>query len=443
MADNKSSTTVKIADEDILTLLAQPGAESIMTAAAADDKEDGKKPSLFSRKQIDLSFLDKPDPNKDKKNEEDPEAAKKAEDARIAAEEKKKKDIEAGILNSDGTTKSAETILKEIQDLNTDDDDDEKKTGRPKIDRDALVQLTQKLIDKKMITPFEGEEDISKYSLKDFEDLYEANDKEKQTRLEKEVPVKFFDQLPDEMKAAAAYIANGGTDLKGMFRVLADAQETASLDIETEAGQEAIIRQYLQSINFGDAEDIEKQLDEWKDQELLEPKATGFKPKLDALQEQHIRYKVAQQEKTRKQQQDQANQYMKNVYEVLEPGELNGIKMDKKIQSMLYSGLVQPNYPSISGKQTNLLGHLLEQHQWVKPNHGLIAEALWLLADPDGYKAKLKEGGKKDAVSETIKKLKTEEGKKIASTGGNEEEDENKNKKTAGIPRPGGGFFKR
>ena len=28
---------------------------------------------------------------------------------------------------------------------------------------------------------------------------------------------------------------------------------------------------------------------------------------------------------------------------------------------MLYNGLVQPNYPSVSGTNTNLLGHLLEK----------------------------------------------------------------------------------
>jgi hypothetical protein len=82
---------------------------------------------------------------------------------------------------------------------------------------------------------------------------------------------------------------------------------------------------------------------------------------------------------------------------------------------MLYSGLVQPNYSSISGKQTNMLGHLLEKYQFVEPRHDLIAEALWLLADPDGYKSKIKEQGSKKVVEETVRKLKTEESRK--STG--------------------------
>jgi hypothetical protein len=83
---------------------------------------------------------------------------------------------------------------------------------------------------------------------------------------------------------------------------------------------------------------------------------------------------------------------------------------------MLYSGLVQPNYPSISGKPTNLLGHLLEKYQFVEPRHDLIAEALWLLADPDGYKSKIKDQGSKQAVEKTVRQLKTEQSRKITSS---------------------------
>ena len=89
---------------------------------------------------------------------------------------------------------------------------------------------------------------------------------------------------------------------------------------------------------------------------------------------------------------------------------------------MLYSGLVQPNYPSISGKPTNMLGHLLEKYQFVEPRHDLIAEALWLLADPDGYKSKVRDQGTKAAIEKTVRQLKTEESRKITSSYNNENE---------------------
>ena len=100
---------------------------------------------------------------------------------------------------------------------------------------------------------------------------------------------------------------------------------------------------------------------------------------------------------------------MKNVYETSKEGALGNLKIDKKTQAMLYNGLVQPAYPSVSGKNTNLLGHLLEKYQFVEPNYSLISEALWLLQDPDGYKSKIMAQGAQKSVEQTVRKLKTEQ----------------------------------
>ena len=107
---------------------------------------------------------------------------------------------------------------------------------------------------------------------------------------------------------------------------------------------------------------------------------------------------------------------MDNVYNTLSEGKIGDIKLDKKIQNHLYAGLVQPNYPSISGKPTNLLGHLLEKYQFVEPRHDLIAEALWLLSDPEGYKEKVKSLGGQAAVADTVRKLKTAQSQKLNSS---------------------------
>jgi hypothetical protein len=63
-----------------------------------------------------------------------------------------------------------------------------------------------------------------------------------------------------------------------------------------------------------------------------------------------------------------------------------------------------------------LLGHLLEKYQYVEPNYGLIAEALWLLSDPDSYRSELKKQGKNTAVEQTVRQLKTEQSRKNVSS---------------------------
>jgi hypothetical protein len=98
----------------------------------------------------------------------------------------------------------------------------------------------------------------------------------------------------------------------------------------------------------------------------------------------------------------------------------------------------------MSGRPTNLLGHLLEKYQYAEPNHALISEALWLLKDPEGYRNKVREMGKKEAVAQTVRQLKTEQSNKITSNTSTQDDDNNSRKKQGGVPRPAGGsFFKR
>jgi hypothetical protein len=156
------------------------------------------------------------------------------------------------------------------------------------------------------------------------------------------------------------------------------------------------------------------------------------------MQESVVAKRLAQQEQMKRQQQAAADAYMENVYNTVATADLNGVKLDKRTQNLIYTGLVQPSYPSISGKQTNLLGHLLEKYQYVEPNYPLIAEALWLLADPDGYRNKVRDQGKAAQVEKTVRQLKTEQAKMATSTPVVEKEETTQRR----IPRSGN-FFKR
>ena len=147
------------------------------------------------------------------------------------------------------------------------------------------------------------------------------------------------------------------------------------------------------------------------------------------MQEEIVQSQIADQESRKQQQEHAAEAYMKNVFEALRPSEINGLKLDKKTQAQLYSGLVQPQYPSISGRPTNQLGHLLEKYQFVEPNYPLIAEALWLLSDPETYRQNLVKQGKNQAVEQTVRTLKTEQSRKNSST--HQEDDEPRSKKLA------------
>jgi hypothetical protein len=398
----QDSTTVGQVDVNIDELFGMPGAENVMLPSDNDSSDDSPK-SVFSKPQdLDTTFLDKTDDSSDAPA---PVSAKQVDEA-----------------------------IAQLDDMISQEEETGNK-GRPKVDKSGLSELALKMIEEGTLIPFDDDKPLEEYTTKDFRELFEANFQERENKIRQDTPREFFQSLPEELQVAAKYVADGGTDLKALFRTLAEVEEVIDLDPTNEYDQAEIARQYLHATQFGTPEEIEEEIQDWKDLNRLEQKANQFKPKLDAMQAEIVQQQLEEQEERKKLQAEQAKAYQENVYGTLSAGSIGGIKLDKKIQSLLFSGLVQPNYPSISGKPTNLLGHLLEKYQFVEPRHDLIAEALWLLADPNGYKNRVREQGSKQATEKVVKQLKTEQSRKLASSGNNQYDDEPRRPSAAPQPK--------
>jgi len=376
----QDSTTVEQVDVNIDEIFGMPGAENVMLPA-----DEEKPKTVFHKETVDTSFFDNPTATLEERQQE----------------QEKKVEVQETIDELDNL------IAREEEAGNK---------GRPKIDKSGLAELAYKMIEEGTLIGFDDDKPLEEYTTKDFRELFEANFQERENQIRRDTPREFFEALPEELQVAAKYVADGGQDLKGLFRTLAHVEEMRQLDPSDEYDQAEIARQYLYTTQFGTAEEIEQEIQDWKDLNRLEQKANQFKPKLDAMQEEIVARQLAEQEYRKNMQAEQAKAYQENVYNTLSAGAIGGLKLDRKVQGLLFSGLVQPNYPSISGKPTNLLGHLLEKYQFVEPRHDLIAEALWLLADPNGYKTKVRDQGSKQAVEKTVRQLKTEESRKIASS---------------------------
>lgn len=409
MSELNQQTTVSTVEVDDLDTLfdGAPGGESITLPS------EQKKPNVLSnRGPVDMDFLD-----------EDPaDTADSSEEASNDAEEQE----------------SGSDILAQLdkEDSLEEEELEVKKPGRPK--KGDISSVFNKLIEEEIIIPFDDDKDITDYSLNDWKELLQANFEERERKVREATPRQFFESLPEELQYAAKYVMDGGQDLKGLFKALSVVEEYRELDITRESDQERVVRQYLQATGFGSEDEISDEIETWKDLGRLEQQAKKWKPKLDAMQEEVIAQRLAEQEEMKSQQEKASQDYMENVYNALRPGELNGVKLDKKTQAALYAGLVQPNYQSVRGGQTNQLGHLLEKYQFVEPNYQLISEALWLLSDPEGYRAKIAEVGKKEAVEKTVRQLKTEQANRNTSTVAEEKE----TRKGRSIPRQSN-IFKR
>ena len=386
----------EVSDEQLSQLL-DLGSDMMMPNETVEPNNVFKAPVIDSDDPLSIEKINNipTDDNDDNLSEEEKEAAA----AKLIAEANKDKPLDDGAVDDF---------------LNPKGDDEEDDDTPPQLG--GTADFFSKLIESEKIVGFDDDKPISEYTEKDFEDLIKANVDAEVSKKTESLPQEMFDNMPIELKQAYKYFSDGGSDVKGLMQHLGRSLEVKAADVSTEQGQKEVVRQYLRATNYGDAQEIEEEILDLEDRNALEKKANQFKPKLDSMQDQITAEKLEAQELQLKKRQKQSETYAKSVFTVLDSGKVGGIDVDNETQNMIYSGLVQSNYPSINGKNTNLLGHLLEKYQWVEPDHELLSEALWLLADSKGYKEKLRSTVESKVNADTVRKLKTSQGANSATT---------------------------
>ena len=192
------STTVEQVDVNIDEIFGMPGAENVMLPS---DTEDNKPKTVFHKETIDTTFFDNPTASVEEKQQQ------------------KEKELEV------------QETIDELDDLISKEEDAGNK-GRPKIDKSGLSELTAKMIEDGALVPFDDDKPLEEYTTKDFRELFEANFQERENEIRQNTPREFFAALPEELQYAAKYVADGGQDLKGLFRTLSHVEEMRQLDIE-------------------------------------------------------------------------------------------------------------------------------------------------------------------------------------------------------------------
>ena len=95
-----------------------------------------------------------------------------------------------------------------------------------------MADVFKKMIEDEQIIPFDDDKELEDYTAKDWKELIQANMDERANKVRRETPKQFFNSLPQELQVAAKYVADGGTDLKGLFGALAQAEEVVTLTLE-------------------------------------------------------------------------------------------------------------------------------------------------------------------------------------------------------------------
>jgi hypothetical protein len=296
----------------------------------------------------------------------------------------------------------------------------ETQTGRPKVEKSTLVSyLAPKIESQEFGIPENAAYDPAKQSITDYlsglsekdqHNLLESNWKAREEELRAQAPQEFYEALPDPVKIVAEYAAKGGNDWDGLFNSLISARQVEQLDPNNDEHHAPIVQTYLQETTQMTPQQISEQIEDWKESGKLEKKAQEFKVPLDSIQKQRTDVFNKQAEENKRQEQEIANFFAENVSTTLGRNELAGIKLDKKFSAELQNGLVSVGPGPFSGKPVNLLGHIIEQHQFVKPDYESIALMTWMGLDKEGCIKAIQSLGANHATQEAVKLIKLGQG---------------------------------
>jgi hypothetical protein len=313
--------------------------------------------------------------------------------------------------------------------------------------KDSFVSYLKNKIESQEFVTFDDydekvplDEYLSSLPLKELQTLADENLKYKEQSIQEKIAADFIESLPEELKIAAEYWQQGGEDFKGLFQALGHVREIQELDPTVDSDQKEIVRQYFRNVGDLTEDEIEAQVEEWDDMSLLKKKAEMLKPKLDNMKKQMVEQRKKEAELQNVRKQEAQRKYVDSVYEALKSDNLNGVPVDVKKREALYRSLVNAEYTSISGGNTNKLGHLLEKYQVTEPNYTKIAKVLWLLEDEEGYEKALLQKGASIKAEEIAKKLKTVQSDKSSS---NSSYGESKESVRKVIPKAAKEIFKR
>ncbi len=440
MSTTNSHTEVKQVETTLASILGSPTGENVITPPKNNVFKNTTHTSLsageLQKAAADKAAKDKEAADLKAKEEADRVAAEKLakdkegktpeEIAALEEAENKRKELAAK-----NTTTSTKSLIQELTEQEKEEEEIKKTGGRPPVTKDALISGIEKRIKDKTFLELDGvEKPLKEYTEEELWEVIDLNIDHKQKEVADEVPAAFFDALPPELQTAFTYLENlrgakgsySPEDVQHILKVVTTAVNITNLDISNEDGQEEVVRTFLASTNFGTPEEIDEEVSGIKDRGELEKKAGQFKPKLDAAQKAKIEKDLKATEQARKKAEAQAGKWMDTVYKALEADTVGGIKVNNKDKTSLYNSLVQVNYPSFTGTQTNKFGYLIESRQFGKEQDlEAVFLAQMILEDKKGTLEKLRGVGAAEKVTEVAKKLKIEQDNK--GTHGHQQEE--------------------
>lgn len=260
-----------------------------------------------------------------------------------------------------------------------------------------------------------GFEDGVIKSLDEAKELIRLNVQEAKKSGFEDVWKEKIDSFSPQVQAILKYAETGGQDIMPLLNAISQVEKVSAFDIETEEGQEDIIREYLK-VQGWDNEDIKEEIETAKDLNKLKIKAEKFQPKLDQMHQQRVDQMMTEQAEVEKEAETARQNYLSTIRTTLSKEKVGDVKLGRQDKAMLWDSLTDIKYKSWSGQSTNKFFKTLEELQAGKTaDYDLFLEIVHMTVDPKGYKEKLKADLKTAETVETARKLKVDQ-KRISNS---------------------------
>lgn len=281
---------------------------------------------------------------------------------------------------------------------------EEKKTpGRKVAD---LVSVVNELVEAGDLFPFE---DGAPKTIEEAKELIKLNLSETKKSTFDDVWKQKVETYSPQIQAILHYAEQGGGDVTPLLSAISEVEKNTNLDMETEAGQENVITEFLKLSEWSD-EDIKEEIETAKDLGKLKSKAEKFFPKLSQMNQQRIQMLMEEQTEREKQAQEARNRYLSTIKNTLDKDKLGEVKLSRQEKAMIWDGLTDVRHKSWSGQPTNLFFKKLEEMQaGDKVDYDHFLEIVYHTLNRGAFKDKLREEIKTAETAETVRKLKTQE----------------------------------
>lgn len=331
---------------------------------------------------------------------------------------KKPIDVEFTWDELKGEAEKVEEGTENIVETGQEEKTEEKRVGRKPSD---IVTMVNELVTAGDLFGFEGE-DVK--TIEDAKELIKLNVLEARKATQDEIWNEKIKTYSPQVQAVLQYAEKGGQDLSPLISAIAEVEKITDHNIETEAGQENIIKEYYKLQGWKDDE-ITEEIETAKDLNKLKIKAEKFLPKILESEQHRIESIMAEQEQREAEMQEARTKYLSTIKTTLDKDTLGEIKLTRQEKATIWDGVTDVRYKSWSGQPTNLFFKTLEELQaGDKADYNRFLEVVFLTLNPSTFKEKLKTELNNQTVAQTVRQLKVQESKKINPSEGFFEENE-------------------